>query len=122
MVSWVRSLAVGNSLPLRQRNQGQGSTEELGQAFVPSAFTERSVETRFYSSDKKYLRLKPMEKGAARELFEDLIELYERGMRDLCLSFPRLPLLMNPSAAIRRRTKRKRKKNPRNQGHGRSPQ
>ena len=53
-----------------------------------SAFTERSVETRFYSSDKKYLRLKPMEKGAARELFEDLIELYERGMREPLPFFP----------------------------------
>ena len=53
-----------------------------------SAFAQRSVETRFYSSDKKYLCLKPMAKDAAFELVKDLIELYERGMREPLPFFP----------------------------------
>jgi exodeoxyribonuclease V gamma subunit len=54
-----------------------------------SAFGEGGgVETRFYSSDKKYLSLKPMAGDSARERVKNLIELFERGMREPLPFFP----------------------------------
>ncbi len=53
-----------------------------------SAFAGQAMETRFYSSDRKCLRLKPLPKDSARELIRELIELYARGMREALPFFP----------------------------------
>ena len=53
-----------------------------------SAFQEGGKETRFYSLDKKFLSLQPLQKETALGEISNLISIYERGMRKPLPFFP----------------------------------
>jgi exodeoxyribonuclease V gamma subunit len=70
--------------------------------FVSAFGKETGVETRFYSSEKKPLILKPMDREPARELVKGLIDLFGRGMREPLPFFPESSLAFQdemPSAS-----------------------
>ena len=61
---------------------------EPGLGIFSSAFQEGGKETRFYSLDKKFLSLQPLQKETALGEISNLISIYERGMRKPLPFFP----------------------------------